>query len=100
MKKILKKLNILLDRRQKKIMVFLVFVMLVGAALELLGVGLIYQVATVITDPNVLEKNAIMASLYQSLGMKSMEQFSVVIMACLILVFATKNAYTIFPILF
>ncbi|MBR6771640.1 MAG: ABC transporter ATP-binding protein [Lachnospiraceae bacterium] len=96
MKKILKKLNILLDRRQKKIMVFLVFVMLVGAALELLGVGLIYQVATVITDPNVLEKNALMASLYQSLGMKSMEQFSVVIMACLILVFATKNAYLFF----
>lgn len=77
-------------------MVFLVFVMLVGAALELLGVGLIYQVATVITDPNVLEKNALMASLYQSLGMKSMEQFSVVIMACLILVFATKNAYLFF----
>ena len=38
MGKILKKLNVLLDKRQKKIMVFLVFVMLVGAALELLGV--------------------------------------------------------------
>ena len=38
-------------------MVFLVFVMLIGAALELLGVGLIYQAAGVITDPDILENN-------------------------------------------
>ena len=96
MKKIFKKLNILLDKRQKKIMVFLVFAMLIGAALELLGVGLIYQVATVITDPDILEKNRRLAELYGLLHMQSMEQFSILIMACLIVVFAAKNAYLFF----
>ena len=96
MKKILKKLNVLLDREQKKIMVFLVFVMLVGAALELLGVGLIYEVATVITDSEILEKNGSMARLYHALGMQSMEQFSILIMSALILVFAVKNGYLFF----
>ncbi len=96
MKKILKKLNVLLDREQKKIMVFLVFVMLVGAALELLGVGLIYEVATVITDSEILEKNGSMARLYHALGMQSMEQFSILIMSALIFVFAVKNGYLFF----
>lgn len=85
-----------MDREQKKIMVFLVFVMLVGAALELLGVGLIYEVATVITDSEILEKNGSMARLYHALGMQSMEQFSILIMSALIVVFAVKNGYLFF----
>ena len=77
-------------------MVSLIFVMLVGAALELLGVGLIYQVATVITDPEILEKSDMLASVYEGLHMKSMTQFSIWIMGALIVVFAVKNAYLFF----
>jgi ABC-type multidrug transport system fused ATPase/permease subunit len=94
--KILKKLNVLLDKRQKKIMVFLVFVMLVGAVLELLGVGLIYQAAGVITDPDILENNELLAGIYDGLHMTSMTQFSMLIMATLIAVFAIKNGYLFF----
>lgn len=96
MEKILKKLNVLLDKRQKKIMVFLVFVMLIGAALELLGVGLIYQAAGVITDPDILENNELLAQIYDGLHMSSMTQFSMLIMASLIGVFAVKNGYLFF----
>ncbi len=96
MGKILKKLNILLDKRQKKIMVFLVFVMLIGAALELLGVGLIYQAAGVITDPDILENNKMLAKIYEGLHMSDMTQFSMFIMAALIGVFAVKNGYLFF----
>lgn len=96
MGKILKKLNVLLDKKQKKIMVSLIFVMLVGAALELLGVGLIYQVATVITDPNVLKKSEMLSVIYEKLNMESMTEFSIMIMGALILVFAVKNAYLFF----
>ena len=55
MKKILKKLDILLDNKQKRTMLLLVFFMLIGAALELLGVGLVYQAAGIITDPDILD---------------------------------------------
>lgn len=96
MAKIIKKLNVLLDKKQKRIMVLLVFVMLIGAALELLGVGLIYQVATVITDPNVLEKSDLLAGVYQMLHMENMTQFSLLIMGALIAVFAVKNGYLFF----
>ena len=39
MGKILRKLNILLDKKQKRIMLFLIVAMLIGAALELMGGG-------------------------------------------------------------
>ena len=96
MGKILRKLNILLDKKQKRIMVFLIFVMLIGAALELLGVGLILEAATVITDPEILEKNEMLASVYEMLGMDSMTQFSMFMLGALILVYAVKNAYLFF----
>lgn len=96
MGKIFRKLNVLLDKRQKKIMVSLVFVMLVGAALELLGVGLIYQAATVIMDENILDNNRMLAGIYDALHMQNMTQFSLLIMGALIVVFAVKNAYLFF----
>lgn len=96
MGKILRKLKILLDKKQKRIMVFLIFVMLIGAALELLGVGLILEAATVITDPDILEKNEMLAYLYDLLGMDSMTQFSMFMLGALILVYAVKNAYLFF----
>lgn len=96
MGKILRKLNILLDKKQKRIMLFLVIVMLIGAALELMGVGLIYQAASVIMDPDILENSKMLAKVYDSLHMESMTQFSMLIMGALIGVFALKNGYLFF----
>lgn len=92
MGKILRKLNVLLDKKQKRIMVYLIFVMLVGAALELLGVGMILEAVTVITDPDILEKNGMLADIYGALGMGSMTEFSMVLLGALIVVYAVKNA--------
>ncbi len=96
MGKILRKLNVLLDKKQKRIMVYLIFVMLVGAALELLGVGMILEAVTVITDPDILEKNGMLADIYGALGMGSMTEFSMVLLGALIVVYAVKNAYLFF----
>ena len=57
MKKIIKKLMILLDGRQKRKMVFLVFLMLIGAILETLGISLIVPVMTVVMDENAVAKH-------------------------------------------
>lgn len=96
MEKILKKLNILLDKKQKRTMCLLVFFMLIGAALELLGVGLVYQAAGIITDPKILENSQLLASVYEMLHMENMVQFTMFIMGSLIAVFAVKNAYLFF----
>ena len=55
MKKIFKKMMILLDGRQKRKMALLVFLMLVGAVLETLGVGMILPVMNVVLEENAVE---------------------------------------------
>ncbi len=96
MGKILRKLNILLDKKQKRIMLFLIVAMLIGAGLELMGVGLIYEAASVIMDPDILESSETLVKVYDIFHMESMTQFSMLIMGALIGVFALKNAYLFF----
>ncbi len=96
MKKILKKLNILLDKKQKRTMFLLIFFMLIGAALELLGVGLVYQAAGIITDPDILTNSRTLAKVYHMLHMENMTEFTMFIMGALVAVFALKNAYLFF----
>ena len=96
MGKILKKLNVLLDKKQKRIMVFLIFVMLIGAILETLGIGMIYPMAQMVTDPNAIEKSEALTKVYNLLHMKNTTQFTLVVMGALIAVFAIKNLYLFF----
>ena len=58
--KILKKLNVLLDPKQKLQMLGLVFLMLIGAALNVLGVSLIVPVVNIVMDPNAVTDNEIL----------------------------------------
>lgn len=77
-------------------MLFLIVAMLIGAALELMGVGLIYEAASVIMDPDILESSETLAKVYHIFHMESMTQFSMLIMGALIGVFALKNVYLFF----
>ena len=55
MKKIYRKLIVLLDERQKRKMALLVFLMLIGAVLETLGVSMIYPVLKVVMTENAVQ---------------------------------------------
>lgn len=77
-------------------MLLLIFFMLIGAALELLGVGLVYQAAGIITDPDILENSKTLAGVYGALHMEDMAEFTMFIMGALVAVFALKNAYLFF----
>lgn len=91
--RILKKLRVLLDRKQKTAMVGLMFLMVIGAFLQTAGVGLLVQVVNVIVDPDALQNSAMVAWLYDALGCDSYKTFSIVVMMLLILVFVLKNVF-------
>ncbi|MCR5210535.1 MAG: ABC transporter ATP-binding protein/permease [Lachnospiraceae bacterium] len=93
MSKILKKLNKLLDRKQKSFMVLLVFMMLIGALLETASVTLIIPVISVVMDPEAITENKYVAPLYDALGMKTSQDFTVLVMLSLIGAFVLKNIY-------
>ena len=87
MAQILKKMNVLLDRRQKLAMAGLMVLMVIGAFLQTAGVGLLVQVVSVVIDPGAVEKSAMVRGFYDFLGCQDFQSFSVTVMALLIVVF-------------
>ncbi len=93
MKNIFKKLRVLLDRKQKRDMGWLVVMMVMGAGLQVAGVGMIVPVVGVVMDANAIETNKLVGSLYRWLGGGSQMRFTVIIMCSLIAIFIVKNLF-------
>ncbi len=96
MKKIFKKLSVLLDKKQKRTMVFLIILMVIGAGLQVAGVGMIVPVVNVVMDADAVENSAMVHTLYELLGGGSKQRFTVLIMLGLIGIFIVKNVFLYF----
>ena len=95
MKKIIKKLMVLLDGRQKRIMVLLVFLMLIGAVLETLGVSLVIPVMNVVMDEHAVENNKYLQVICDILRIEYNDTRKLMIFTKLALigVFVVKNIF-------
>lgn len=91
--RIYKKLMLLLDKKQKRAMTGLVFMMLIGAVLEALGISAIIPVIQVVLEEDALEKYAALRTVYDALHMKSQMQFTISVLVLLAVIFALKNIY-------
>lgn len=98
MKKIMKKLMVLLDKKQKRIMVGQVFLMLIGAVLEAMGVSLVLPVINVVTDVNAIQKHAYLQTICRifHIDQNDPTHLIVFIMSALIGVFVVKNIFLFF----
>ncbi|MBO5292270.1 MAG: ABC transporter ATP-binding protein [Lachnospiraceae bacterium] len=94
--RIYKKLMKLMNRKQKRQMAVLVFLMLIGAVLESASITLVVPVIQVVLTPEAIEGEGIVADLYHGLHMQSITQFTVIVMAALILAFVLKNLFLFF----
>ena len=90
---IYKKMMVLLDKKQKRAMVGIIFMMLIGAILEALGVSVVVPIVQVVMDESALEKPGLVKSIYDFFGMKSQMQFTLVILGAMAAIFAIKNVY-------
>ena len=93
MVKILKKMNRLLDGKQKRLMVLIVFLMLIGGILESLSISVVIPVIEVLLDPNAVVTNKYFAWIYNVLHLNSVTQFTIVMMLALIMAFVLKNLF-------
>ncbi len=93
MRKILKKLNKLLDGRQKKQMLGLAFMMIISAALQTLGVGMLVTVVNVVVDPVAVQESRVAGRVYELLGTEDFSTFSIIVMVGLVCVFIVKNLF-------
>lgn len=85
-----------MDKKQKRTMLGLIFLMIIGALLQTAGVGMLVQAVNVIIDADALENNAAVAALYRLLQSRTYQSFSITVMALLIAVFAVKNVFLYF----
>lgn len=96
MKKILKKLMVLLDRKQKQKMVLLIFIMLIGAVLETLGVSMILPVMNVVLEENAVEKHVYLQVICRIFSIDNTRDLMILVMSALVLIFAVKNIFLFF----
>ena len=96
MRKILQKMMVLLDQKQKKQMIGIIFMMLIGGVLESLGIAMIVPVMTTVMDPDSVEKSDILRPIYHGLGLTDTLQLAAIIMVALVLVFVVKNIFLYF----
>ena len=90
---IFKKMNKLLDGKQKRKMILIVFLMLIGGVLESLSISVVIPVVSVLLDPKAIETNALLATIYKGLHLSSVTQFTVVMMLALVGAFILKNLF-------
>ncbi len=98
MAKIFKKLMILLDKKQKRKMVMLVFLMLIGAVLETAGVSMILPVMNVVMEENAVQKHVYLQVICDIFGIAHDDTRSlmILVMGGLVLIFALKNIFLFF----
>lgn len=93
MLKILKKMNLLLDKKQKRQMGGIVILMLIGGMLESLGITMAIPVLQVVIDTTSIQTNKYMHAIYVFLGLRTPTQFAIVAMIGLVMAFIAKNLF-------
>lgn len=93
MVKILKKINILMDKKQKRSMLGLLIMMVFAAFLETGAVMMVMAVVQMILDPASLEKGDTYKMICSILHLESTVQFSVLAILFLILLYIAKNSF-------
>ena len=93
MKDILKKLNKLLDAKQKRTMAGLGVLMVIGAVLQTAGVSMLVSVVSVVVDPEAVSRSKLASMAYKIMGTDDFSSFSVMVMVMLVIVFILKNLF-------
>ena len=93
MKKILKKLDVILNKKQKSRMKLLVVMMIIGALLETVSISLVLPIATVLTNPESINGTGLVGSLYRLFQCNGVQSFALLMLLGLLLAFIAKNLF-------
>ena len=96
MVKIYEKLMVLLDRQQKRKMLLLVFLMLIGAVLETLGVSMVMPVMNVVLEEDAIARHGYLQVIWRIFHIDNSSDLTILVMVGLVLVFVTKNIFLFF----
>ena len=84
------------DKKQKRSLVYLTFIIFIDSFVELLGVTVILPFINAVIAPEQLLQNKFAAWAYDTLGMKNTNEFIIVIAAMIIVVYILKNIFLVY----
>lgn len=87
---------VLMNRKQKLKMVQILILMIFGAALETASIAMVLPAVNTLMDPKCVEGDGLLADVYRALGFDSPTQFTVMLLALIILGFVLKNVFLYF----
>ena len=95
---VIKKLKIVLNKKQKQRVILLCILIMIGALLETLGVGVISPLISAVVSPETILENDVVKTILSITGMEdiSNEGFVRILLLVTIAVFIFKNAYLLF----
>jgi ATP-binding cassette, subfamily B, bacterial PglK len=89
----IQKLWLLFNKRDKKKLMLLFFMMIFAAIFETVGIGLIVPFVGIVTNPTMIQEQAILSSVYVMLNFQSTNAFILFGVVVLLSIFIIKNAY-------
>ena len=92
----LKKINYVLDRRQKINLLFLLLIIFVGAFVELLGVSAILPVVNIALTPEIVDEKWYLILIRDTFGYTTVSQILVFMASIIITIYILKNLYITF----
>lgn len=94
--KIIKKINVLMDKKQKKSMLGLLVMMVISAFLETAAVLMVMTVVQLVINPKTLEQGDMYHRICELLHLSGTVQFSVLAILFLIFLYIAKNGFQFF----
>ncbi len=92
----LKRINYILDRRQKRNLAILSVIIIVGSLLETMGVSAILPLVNVISNPEVINEHRFYRTVKEILNIDNAQMFAFYMAMMLIVVYVVKNFYLMF----
>lgn len=90
---IIKKLNVLLDRKQKLKIGLLMLMILIGGILETLGVSLLMPLATALTDEEGFRENTYVQMVCGWFGIQDTTTIVIFLLFALVIIYVGKNVF-------
>ncbi|MFK9089942.1 ABC transporter ATP-binding protein [Bacillus salipaludis] len=93
MKEITRKLLILFNKKEKRKLALLLFMMVLAAIFETIGIGLIAPIVGLVTNPDIIKEQRFLKNIYELFHLQSTTEFIVLSVVTLLIVFVMKNVY-------
>ena len=98
MMSLLKKLNFLITKRQRKGLAILTFLLFVGMILEVFGLGILIPAISLLLDPEMIGKNSIISIIKSFLPDFSHQNFISFFLGAVVLLYFIKSFFLVFLI--